>query len=103
MVEAAGAVCASRLLDRAIVAGREEPTELCELLDPSDPRVGRLDAWARAMEHYFARRFDEAIACFEEATRGLDDPAVHHQLERCRRLADAPPESRWSGVARLAK
>ncbi len=103
VVEAAGGVCASRLLDRAIVAGREEPTELCELLDPSDPRVERLDAWARAMEHYFARRFDEAIACFEEATRGLDDPAVHHQLERCRRLADAPPESRWSGVARLAK
>lgn len=54
VVEAAGSVCASRLLDRAIVAGREEPTELCEILDPSDPRVERLEAWERAMEHYFA-------------------------------------------------
>lgn len=55
------------------------------------------------MEHYFARRFEEAIACFEEATAGLDDPAVAHQLARCRKLVMPPPEPSWTGVARLAK
>lgn len=103
VVERAGPVCVSRLLDRAIVAGREEPTELCEILDPTDPRAERAAAWERAMEHYFAKRFDEAIASFEEATAGLDDPAVAHQLERCRKLVEAPPEPGWTGIARLSK
>ena len=103
VVDAAGDVCAVRLLDRAAVAGREEANELFEILALDDPRAARLDRWHLAMEHYFARRFHAAIEAFEHAAKDLDDPAVRFQIERCQILADAPPGSEWTGIARLRK
>ena len=103
VIESAGDVCVSRLLDRATVAGREEATELFEILDPQDPRAARLPLWERAMEHYFAKRFGEAADDFELAAQEIEDPAARHQIERCRELDESPPNSRWTGVARLRK
>jgi adenylate cyclase len=103
IADAASSVCKARLLDRAAVAGREESVELLEILAPDDPRAARIEVWERAMDHYFARRFAEAARAFEEAGRGLDDPAVAFQLDRARELADDPPGSEWTGVARLRK
>lgn len=101
VVDGAGAAVAVRRLDRAVVRGRAEPTELLEILDPADPRVLRIDVWERAMDHVLAMRWDEAIAGFEEARDGLDDPAAIFQIERCRALAAAPPPAGWTGVAHL--
>jgi class 3 adenylate cyclase len=103
IVEAAGAGCVSRLIDHASVAGREEASELYEILAPDDPRAARVPIWERAMEHYFARRFDAAAVAFEEAAQGIDDPGVAFQIERCQALTDEPPGSQWTGVARLRK
>ena len=103
VVDGAGSACAARRLDRAIVHGREEATELLEVLDEADPRSARIPIWEQAMDHYFAMRWDEAIASFEEAARGLDDPAARYQIERCRALSANPPDAGWTGVARLVK
>lgn len=103
IMEGAREACVGRLLDRAAVAGREEATELFEILDPADPRAERLATWERAMEHYFAKRFSAAADDFEAAGEGLDDPAAHFQVDRCRSLDESPPSSKWTGVARLRK
>ena len=103
VVEAAGTAFAARRLDRAIVAGREEATDLYEVLDEADPRAARIPTWERAMDHYLAKRFEEAIAHFEQAGEGLVDPALALQLARCRALAANPPGDDWTGVARLEK
>jgi adenylate cyclase len=103
VVDGAGSTCIARRLDRAVVHGREEATELLEVLDASDPRVARIPTWERALDHYFAMRWDEAITGFEEAAAGLEDPAATYQLERCRSLSASPPPEGWTGVARLEK
>ncbi len=103
IIEAAGDVCVSRLLDRAAVAGREEAMELFEVMDPSDERVARVPIWERAMEHYFAKRFGEAATDFERAAEGLADAGARYQVERCQELDESPPSSKWTGVARLRK
>ena len=83
--------------------GREESTELLEVLDPADPRTERIPAWERAMDHYFAMRWSEAIVDFEEASKGVEDPAVAFQIGRCKGLLATPPPAGWTGVARLEK
>ena len=103
VVDAAGSTCVSRRLDRAVVHGREEVTELLEILDGADPRAGRIALWERAMDHYFAMRWKDAVADFEEAAQGLDDPAASYQIERCRSLLANPPPQSWTGVAHLEK
>lgn len=47
------------------------------------------------------RQRDEAIAGFEEAREGLDDPAAAFQIERCRAFAASPPPAGRTGVAHL--
>jgi adenylate cyclase len=103
VVAAVGEACVSRRLDRAIVAGREDATELCEILSVDDPRAARIGEWERAIDLYFARRFEDAASAFEEAARDLVDPAAQVQLERCRELARNPPAEGWTGTARLTK
>src|SRR5690606_31005953 len=101
VVDALGATlgneCVARKLDVAVVHGRVEPTGILEICDATDPRAERVAVWERATEHYLARRWDEAVADFEEASRGLDDPAATYQIERCRELSAAPPSSSWTG------
>jgi class 3 adenylate cyclase len=103
IVESAGDACASRRLDRAIVAGREDATELCEILATDDPRATRIEVWERGMELYFAKRWEEAAHAFEEAASELVDPASVVQIERCRELVRNPPPEGWTGTARLTK
>lgn len=103
VVDGAGGACVARRIDRAIVAGREEATELYEILDPRDPRAERIAIFERGVDHYFARRWAEAVDAFEEAAHGLDDPGATFQIERCRKLSASPPADDWTGVARLDK
>jgi adenylate cyclase len=103
VVDGAGSDCHARRLDRAVVHGREESTELMEVLDDDDPRVARIPVWERAMDHYFAMRWDEAIAAFEEAADGLEDAAVAFQIDRCRSLVASAPSAGWTGVTHLVK
>jgi adenylate cyclase len=103
IVAVAEGACVARRLDRAIVHGREEVTELYEVLDLSDPRAARVDLWERAMDLYVDARFEEAAQAFEEAARDLDDPAAAVQIDRCRELVRNPPATGWTGIARLTK
>jgi adenylate cyclase len=103
VVDAAGPVCVARRLDRVVVHGRKEVTELLEILDEADPRAARIETWERAIDHYFAMQWLAAIADFEAASEGIDDPAAAFQIERCRSLAASPPGADWSGIARPDK
>lgn len=93
-----------RRIDRAIVAGKSEPIDLVEVLDADDPRVPRIESFERGMTMLLARQWEDAVAAFEEAGAGLDDPAVTFQLARANQLRSHPDLAAvWDGVERRAK
>ncbi|MBI5430457.1 MAG: adenylate/guanylate cyclase domain-containing protein [Nitrosomonadales bacterium] len=89
-----------RELDRIRVVGKQIPVTIFELLGPSsDP----LEKWAakfdEALEHYRARRWDEAqrcIAAILEEKPG-DRPSKIY-WERCEHYKNNPPPEGWDGV-----
>jgi adenylate cyclase len=93
----------ARELDHVIVKGKDTATRIYELLSPDDARAGRIEAWERGMTLYRGRRWQEAIACFEEHGRGLDDAGARFQIERCKRLLADEPGPEWDGVVRREK
>jgi adenylate cyclase len=85
---------AFRKLDRVAVKGKSHAVVIFELLDAA--RGPEVDAYEAALEHYFARRFREAITAltpFAEA-----DPPSQVLLDRCRVFAESPPPPGWDGV-----
>jgi adenylate cyclase len=93
-----------RRLDCVRVVGKTEPVELFELQPAAsvsaptgaDPLVERFEA---ALDHYRARRWDEAVNSF----RGLvadfpDDGASRLYLQRCIEFQAQPPGAGWDGV-----
>jgi adenylate cyclase len=90
-----------RPIDTVILEGRGEPVELFEILDgePSAGRSGpveRMRLTAEAVACYRQRRFGEAAALFQRLLR-LDpaDGFARRARQRCRRLAQQPPDPGW--------
>ncbi len=89
LVEAAGRRDEARWLDTMKLRGRQEATEVYELLPETDPRRATLDAYdhaaalLRAGDHAGARTAFESLR-----TRGAD-PVIDHQLARLAGEADA--------------
>lgn len=96
---------AHRRLDRVIVAGKSEPIEIVEVLAENDPRVARIATYERGIDAFYAQRWDDAIALFDEAAADLAerDPVVAFQRERAVRLKAAPPGTGWDGIERRTK
>ncbi len=87
-----------RALARLRVVGRKTPVRVFE---PAE-RGAAPAAWRdfeRALEHFTAGRFAEALAVFERST---DDPAARAYAARCRALAADPPAA-WDGVWNLTE
>jgi adenylate cyclase len=85
-----------RLLDRVAVKGKARGVEVFELLGPAGtPVPGRVSAYERALQAYWARDFDGAAAILEGHP---EDPPSRTLLERCRGFAKAPPPPDWDGV-----
>jgi len=92
-----------RLLDLLRVKGKERPVRVYELLgerDAVEPAV--LEAMARfeaGWNLYLERRWDEAIATFDEVVDrlGTDGPSALY-AERCRAFREVPPPEDWNGV-----
>ena len=93
---------AFRRLDRVAVKGKSRGVVVYELLGGADTaRRPEIAAYEAALEHYFARRFDQATAAL---TPFADvDPASRVLLDWCRAFLADPPPPDWDGtwLARL--
>ncbi len=103
----AGSAIAVRRLDKVAVYGRKAGEWIYELLAlADDPEAARCRDWVAAYEAgidlYAERRWDAAIARFEQAIaiRG-DDPPARLFVDRCRIYRATPPRPDWDMVERL--
>jgi adenylate cyclase len=94
----------TRPLGRARVVGRSEPVEIHELLgvrgEDVRPDERALKAFAGALAHFVAGRFDDAEAGFREAgaLAGSTDGPSRFYLGLVDRFRSAPPRPGWDGV-----
>jgi len=109
--DAAGTAFVFRRVDRVLAKGRQQPTELHELLGlrhAADPADGALvlDAaeitwaaeWDSILAAYLDRRFSDAHAILSGLTMGRDDPLRILFFDRIKKFTvEAPPED-WDGV-----
>jgi adenylate cyclase len=89
---------AFRRVDRVAVKGKSLGVEVFELIgerDADPARLARARCYERALEAYFARDFDGALAVLADA--GDDEPA-RVLAARCQVLRTAPPPPGWDGT-----
>lgn len=87
-----------RHVDRVAVKGKSRAVEVYELLGrqgEDDPRTRFVADYERALSHYFAREFAEALAIVEAMP---EDPPSVVLGKRCRELMEKPPAEGWDGV-----
>src|SRR5262249_52373212 len=87
-----------RRVDRVAVKGKSIGALVYELIGEHDADPARLAAartYERALDAYFARDFDQALAILAEL--GDDGPA-HVLAARCEALRRAPPPPDWDGT-----
>ncbi len=90
----------SREIDRVKVKGKQKPVTIHEVIPPV--RAGRIGAhlelFARGLTHYYAGRWSEAIAEFDEflTAVGTDGPA-QLLIDRCRAFQEHPVVH-WDGA-----
>jgi adenylate cyclase len=98
---AAGGAVALRELDRLRVKGRAEAVTVFEVLTEDTPaftRAEALRAYAKGLEAYRARAFDEAAAQFDLVLAVVpEDGPAQEMKERCHELAASPPPAGWRG------
>jgi len=86
-----------RRIDKVAVKGKSIGVIVHELVGSADAQVpAAIEAYERALDDYFARRFDEAIERL--AAHSAGDPPSRILLERCRALRESPPAPGWDGV-----
>jgi adenylate cyclase len=87
-----------RRLDRVAVKGKHQGVEVYELVgrrrDPGE-RAQVIARYEQALQAYFDRRFDEALALIGDACRDRPSQIL---AERCQRLRVEPPPADWNGV-----
>jgi adenylate cyclase len=87
-----------RRIDRVAVKGKSLGIDVFELLGERDVEPARLaqaQTYERALDAYFARDFDQALATL--AALGDDGPA-RVLAERCQALRIAAPPPDWDGT-----
>jgi adenylate cyclase len=66
--------------------------------EPSFARAEALRAYAKGLEQYRARAFDEAAAQFDAALAAVPDDGPSLEMkERCLAYATTPPPAGWRG------
>jgi adenylate cyclase len=92
-----------RELDLVRVKGKAQPVRIFELLAKKDEATEEQKRLATEFAHhimlYRNRDFEKACTAFETLGKQFDDDApCRIYAERCRALAQNPPEESWSGV-----
>lgn len=94
----------SRELDFVVVKGKTQPVAIYEVLDyhteDSYPHlIDALHLFKAGLVKYRSRKWDEAIAAFEEVLAlNPNDKAAKLYVERCRHLAEHAVADDWDGV-----
>lgn len=95
----------TRELDLVKVVGRETPVRIYELLAFKGGLTPEQEKWraafAHAFEIYNSKKWEQAIAAFEEVNKSYDDGAARNYIRRCRRFMELPPGTEWDGVYSL--
>lgn len=94
---------ASRFLGLVAVKGRSASTRVYELLDETSghSRIANAAAFGAALECYYARRFDEAVAVLSAIVKAdPEDRAAARYLQHAALLIANPPSADWDGVER---
>ena len=98
---------ASRFIDKLRVKGRRETVLLFEVLDgePAEKRALKLsyrEELARAMRSYYSRRFEQALAIFDELrARNPEDEIPRIFKRRCELCANIGVPDDWQGVEQI--
>jgi adenylate cyclase len=95
VADEARAAFAFRRLDRVAVKGKQQGVEVFELLGRKSPRPAAIDRYEAALDHYFHRQFEAALAVLGD---GGDDGPSRVLVARCHRLLAEPPPPDWNGV-----
>ncbi len=101
-------VIETRELDLLAVVGKQKPVRVFEILckkgqlDPHKKEV--IELYARGLELYRGRRFEQAMMAFQKALEldPADSPSKVY-LERSEGYRQSPPAADWDGVFRLTK
>jgi adenylate cyclase len=89
-----------RELGQLRVVGRKTPVKVYELAGlPGDERPAHFVAFEQALALFYAGKFAEALAAFEQLP---DDPAAKTYAAQCRALVAQPPVA-WDGVLSLTE
>jgi adenylate cyclase len=100
VVAAAGGSVPVRELDMISVKGRAEPVRVFELVQDNltSEHAEALRAYAKGLEAYRARQFEEAAEQFAAALALVPDDGPSREMrERCHELAKSPPPANWRG------
>lgn len=92
-----------RLVDKIIVKGKREPVcvyePVCRIEDASEGRRGRIEAYNRALDHYYSREWDEAEKILRELHNADPERVLYRMyLERLAELRHASLPDDWMGV-----
>jgi adenylate cyclase len=99
-VAVGAAAVPTRELDRIAVKGRGEAVAVFELVqdDTAFAHAEALRAYAKGLEAYRARAFEEAAQQFEAALALVPDDGPSHEMrERCHEMIANPPPADWRG------
>lgn len=91
-----------RFLDFLAVKGKKEPVKVYELVckygDEPEGWFEKTELYDKAIQLHLERKWDEAIATFEEVLkRWPDDGPSKTYINRCNEYKDNPPPEGWDG------
>ena len=91
-----------RPIDFVAVKGKNQAILVHELVgareDVSDATLEAVEVYAKALERYRERAFEEAAKLFDEAAKAFgNDRASERMAERSRAFIESPPPDEWDG------
>lgn len=107
-LEMLGDAFVTRELDSVAVKGKKEPVRIYQVVgmngNVEDGYAKFAKQYEVALGHYYARRFDQAIAeCEALLAINPDDLSTKNLMERCRIYKESPPPEDWNGAWVMTK
>lgn len=99
----------ARLVDDIVVVGKTEPIKVYEIvgspdIPPDEATLKCVEAYERGFKLYTERRWDEAMAAFDEALEHKPGDGPSKVLRaRCEQYKSDPPGDGWQGEFKLTK